>query len=367
MQRKRLIANGGGKTSRSFPAPRNFTDLDDTFSSYATKANKFIAVNAGETKLEAIALPPLAITDTYVVNSQALMLALPAQTGDVAVRTDINQSFILQGADPTILANWVMLLISPAHAIGSALHTADTLANFKTKISAPDILITSQAAEISTITAKATPETGDLFLLEDSTSAPVNQKKRITYQNLLNNPLIINWENIIFPEQYRARNAYPPIIETVEYGAYMKITAAKMPKDAAAETLLIIPVPHAYWNRLAAGFDLDVSLFSIDPPADPAHQTARIGIKVWVEPDNTVVGGFDFAGIDQYQTADFPTQYIQQRVAFFSMTINRITAAPLNHHGMIFIKIVRDYGDAADTFGFPVYNPFCNVELILSM
>jgi hypothetical protein len=182
MQRKRLIANGGGKTSRSFPAPRNFTELDDTFSSYATKANKFIAVNAGETKLEAIALPPLAITDTYVVNSQASMLALPAQTGDVAVRTDINQSFILQGADPTILANWVMLLVSPSHAIGGALHTADTLTHLKSKVSAPDTLMSSDAGEIAAFAAKAVPIAADLLVIEDSADA--SKKKSITIGTL---------------------------------------------------------------------------------------------------------------------------------------------------------------------------------------
>src|SRR5205085_1344193 len=45
-------------------------------------------------------LPPLAITDTYVVGSQAAMLALSsASVGDVAVRSDTSKSYILT-ADP---------------------------------------------------------------------------------------------------------------------------------------------------------------------------------------------------------------------------------------------------------------------------
>ena len=55
-------------------------------------------------------LPALAITTTQVVASQAAMLALTAQTGDVAVRTDVNKSFILTATPATTLANWQELL-----------------------------------------------------------------------------------------------------------------------------------------------------------------------------------------------------------------------------------------------------------------
>ena len=55
-------------------------------------------------------LPALAITTTQVVNSQSAMLALTAQTGDVAVRTDVNKSFILTATPATTLGNWQELL-----------------------------------------------------------------------------------------------------------------------------------------------------------------------------------------------------------------------------------------------------------------
>lgn len=55
-------------------------------------------------------LPALAITDTFVVASQVAMLALTAETGDVAVRTDQNKSYILAGTDPTVLGDWQELL-----------------------------------------------------------------------------------------------------------------------------------------------------------------------------------------------------------------------------------------------------------------
>lgn len=54
-------------------------------------------------------LPPLAINDTYTVASQAAMLALTAQRGDVAVRSDLNRNFILATEGAGTLANWVQL------------------------------------------------------------------------------------------------------------------------------------------------------------------------------------------------------------------------------------------------------------------
>jgi hypothetical protein len=61
-------------------------------------------------------LPALAITETSVVVSQAAMLALTAQIGDVAVRTDVNKSFILTASPASTLGNWQELL-TPTDAV----------------------------------------------------------------------------------------------------------------------------------------------------------------------------------------------------------------------------------------------------------
>ena len=52
-------------------------------------------------------IPELAVTRPSVVGSEAAMLALAAQVGDVAVRTDVSRSFMLGGDDPAVLANWI--------------------------------------------------------------------------------------------------------------------------------------------------------------------------------------------------------------------------------------------------------------------
>ena len=69
-------------------------------------------------KLSEAVIPAIAITDTFVVDSQAAMLVLEAQQGDVAVRTDVNKTFILKVAPASTLANWVELE-TPTDAVTS--------------------------------------------------------------------------------------------------------------------------------------------------------------------------------------------------------------------------------------------------------
>ena len=61
-------------------------------------------------KLPTSVLPAIAITDTFVANSQAAMLALNAQEGDVCIRTDVSRSYILKATPASVLANWQELL-----------------------------------------------------------------------------------------------------------------------------------------------------------------------------------------------------------------------------------------------------------------
>ena len=67
-------------------------------------------------KLDPAELPALTITDTFVVASQAEMLALTAQRGDLAIRSDLNKSFVLAADDASVLANWKELL-TPLDAV----------------------------------------------------------------------------------------------------------------------------------------------------------------------------------------------------------------------------------------------------------
>lgn len=68
-------------------------------------------------KIAAAQMPSLAITDTFVVASDAEMQALVAERGDIAVRTDVSKSFVLRGNDPSVLTDWVEL-ITPTSGTG---------------------------------------------------------------------------------------------------------------------------------------------------------------------------------------------------------------------------------------------------------
>lgn len=82
-----------------------------------------IATLDGGGKIPASQLPAIAVTDTFVVASQAAMLALTAQVGDVAVRTDLQKSFILKAEPASTLANWQELL-APAGGGGTVTSVA---------------------------------------------------------------------------------------------------------------------------------------------------------------------------------------------------------------------------------------------------
>ncbi len=69
-------------------------------------------------KLDSSILPAIAISDTFVVANQTAMLALTAQVGDIAVRTDLSKCYILKTAGASTLANWQELL-TPADKVSS--------------------------------------------------------------------------------------------------------------------------------------------------------------------------------------------------------------------------------------------------------
>lgn len=84
-------------------------------------------------KIDVGILPSLALTDTFVVSSAAAMLSLSAQKGDIAVRSDLNQTFILTAEPATTLANWQQLL-SPSSSVSSVNGATGTVVLSSTNI-----------------------------------------------------------------------------------------------------------------------------------------------------------------------------------------------------------------------------------------
>ena len=76
-------------------------------------ANNGIASLDGTGKIPSSELPAIAIASVYVVASEAAMLALPSDIGEIAIRTDVSKSFILSASPASTLANWKELLTPP--------------------------------------------------------------------------------------------------------------------------------------------------------------------------------------------------------------------------------------------------------------
>jgi len=91
------------------------------------------------------ALPDLAVTDVTVVASQAAMLALTAQKGDVAVRTDTSKTYILATNSPTTLADWKE--ITAAGAVTSVAGRTGTVSLAKADVGLTNVDNTSDATK----------------------------------------------------------------------------------------------------------------------------------------------------------------------------------------------------------------------------
>jgi hypothetical protein len=103
-----------GSTVPPPPDLSNFYTKSQSDARFEQFTNK--AVASGYAPLDAAGLvptvhiPPLAINDTFVVASEAAMLALTAQRGDMAIRTDTGRTYVLSAEPASTLANWKEVL-----------------------------------------------------------------------------------------------------------------------------------------------------------------------------------------------------------------------------------------------------------------
>jgi len=105
------------------------------------------AIAALEADIAAIS-PTLVITDTFVVSSEAAMLALTgAEKGDVAVRTDLNKTFILTDDPYSTLGNWQELL-TPTDSVTSVAGRTGTVTLSTSDISGLGTIATQAANNV---------------------------------------------------------------------------------------------------------------------------------------------------------------------------------------------------------------------------
>lgn len=126
-------------------------------------------------KISPTQLPAIAISDTFVVATQAAMLALTAEVGDIAVRTDLSKSFILKTTGASTLANWQELL-TPTDIVQSVNGQTGTVTLSTTNIAEGSNLYytnarASAAAPVQTVAGR----TGAVTLAVADVSGAVNK------------------------------------------------------------------------------------------------------------------------------------------------------------------------------------------------
>ncbi|NCT92952.1 MAG: tail fiber domain-containing protein [Chitinophagaceae bacterium] len=123
-------------------------------------ANQLVKLD-GSGKLPTSTIPSLAITETFTVGSQAAMLALSAQQGDVAIRTDQQKTYILAAEPASTLSNWVWMQFpdaenDPIYTASSWYSTTNNSANWNTAYSWGNHASAGYAVASRTITINGT-------------------------------------------------------------------------------------------------------------------------------------------------------------------------------------------------------------------
>ena len=108
-------------------------------------ANGVASLDAGG-KVPESQLPAVVISDVFTVATQVAMLALVAERGDIAVRTDLNKTFALSAVPASTLGNWVELR-SPTDVVQSVAGKAGAVTLVKADVGLGSVDNTSDASK----------------------------------------------------------------------------------------------------------------------------------------------------------------------------------------------------------------------------
>lgn len=171
----------GGVLSGSYPNPGFAVDMAtqaELDTAIATRipttargAALGVASLGADGRIPESELPAIAITDTFTVASQAAMLALTAERGDIAIRTDLNKTFALAAEPASTLANWLELR-TPTDAVLSVAGKTGAVTLVKGDVGLGNVDNTSDAAKpVSTAQQEA------LNLKLDATATAADSSK----------------------------------------------------------------------------------------------------------------------------------------------------------------------------------------------
>lgn len=206
---------------------------------------------------------PFPITETHTVNTEAAMLALDAQKGDVAVRTDLSRSFILVDGAANVLANWQELL-TPPNAVLSVEGRVGA-------VSLNDLYDASGAAAAAQAAAVDTAKT-----YADTVSSAAKSEAQIYADAAAQSAqaTATSHADTVAATAYANAVAHSETIVTAaENTAASQAAAAQSAAETHADTAIASHVsatdPHG--DRAAATAALDAHLSATDPHGDRAN------------------------------------------------------------------------------------------------
>ena len=169
VDKKGRVIGGSSLNSNDIPniSKDKVTGLGTAASLNTGTSSGNVVVVGSDGKISSDIIPNIAITNTFVVDSESAMLGLTAQVGDVVVRTDLGKTYILKASPATSLNNWQVILTpaSPVISVNSKTGNVVLTAN---DVGAESVLKNS--------TAKGSIVDNDGFIMLDSASSNATKK-----------------------------------------------------------------------------------------------------------------------------------------------------------------------------------------------
>ena len=126
-----------------------------TLNAATSGENKIVRLTAAGLLDESI-MPPLSIIDTHVVASEVAQLDLDVQKGDLAIRTDLNKTYINKTGNNITMSDWEQLLFPSgggsvtAVQAGNGMDFTDITTSGNVVLGTPDTLTDSTTNAVST-------------------------------------------------------------------------------------------------------------------------------------------------------------------------------------------------------------------------
>lgn len=239
-----------------------------------------------------------------------------------------------------------------SHAIGGGTHSADTIANIQGKVS-DGSLITSAAGEINGLTAKTTPTTSDLMIIEDVADA--NKKKKITIGSVPSKKL---YTFVSYPYDWTTRVGYSQRLTTLDIGDCSWDASAAITGD---NTICIarIPVPQ-YWDL---GNIKQVNIYMAGLFSEAVNNDVRIGLKLWVLPRGQIIPA-DLSGYDLYWTEDIVTANKLYSTSQTNVSYN-LVGGSADVDSMLIVKWNRYYLGETNPYAHTIY--FTHLKVIFNL